>query len=109
MSQVKLAAEAEVGLASIQRLERGDPSVGWGIASKVGAALGVDATVFYDQPSVPKQYRETAEKRDVVIARIDELEQTQLAVLQQIMSKLDQISADVSCVMCAHNYSTATG
>jgi transcriptional regulator with XRE-family HTH domain len=59
MSQVQLAASASVGLSSVQRLEQGDPRIGWGVASKVAAALDVDPTAFYAGDDLPAHLRAT--------------------------------------------------
>ena len=58
LSQVQLSTAAGVGLASIQRLERGDRSVSWGTAAKVASALGVDPTTIYNGDDMPRDLRE---------------------------------------------------
>lgn len=60
LTQMQLAVQAGVGIASVQRLEKGDPSVGWGIAAKVGEALSVDPTAFYSGYDLPASLRKQA-------------------------------------------------
>ena len=80
MSQVQLAAFASVGLSSVQRLEQGDPRIGWGVASKVAAALDVDPTAFYAGDDLPAHLRATGSgapewavrNHDEIMERLDE-------------------------------------
>lgn len=53
LSQPQLAVAASVGVSSVQRLEAGDPRVGFGVASKVAAALDVPVESFYDGDDLP--------------------------------------------------------
>jgi transcriptional regulator with XRE-family HTH domain len=52
LTQVQLSARSGVSLPSIQRAERGDPSISYNIARKLALALGVPIEQIYESDDV---------------------------------------------------------